>query len=148
MRIKKVYIKIIVCVNILLTLISVAGYTLFQDMGDGFFYDVDNMWVHHIKKGTIIPGKVANYASNKEYLVILQKPGDKEIESFNIRSNTNFRDLDLDSTYVNGRDSLYYWILNKKNFERYGPLSKSNFEQKSSELQLKIPKDFHRIVYH
>jgi hypothetical protein len=110
---------------ILLTLVLILNSCTdsTKELGDGYWLRIEgkgsNQIFNHDNQKKGIPADVINYFSNDEVIMVKQRP----------KKNADNM-LDADSVhYGNGRENFYYWIIFKKNGNRVGPLSESDFKK-------------------
>ncbi|MCF8358424.1 MAG: hypothetical protein K9H26_06670 [Prolixibacteraceae bacterium] len=85
-----------------------------KNLGANFTYDAEH---NHILGEIDIPPTVISYDHNKHFIIVKQKP-------------TEFQNIIYDKieyVYPLGRDTIYYWIIMKKEKKVIGPLDEKQF---------------------
>ncbi len=93
------------------------GYVLFTDEGV-LCGQKDDLRIY-------IPWKVEKYESNHRFIVARQHPGTYDTFEEHI-------------IYPSGRDTTYYWIIDKDNDRIYGPVLYSRFRQLGDSLDIRL----------
>ncbi len=97
-----------------------SDYT--ENLGSGYFYRNEGGDLKDIlcKKpdGGEIPATVLAYAYNKDFIIAKQRPRLPQDPLY-----------EKEYRYVNGRDTVYYWLIIKKKKVVIGPLNEKNFEK-------------------
>ena len=112
--------------NALLLVLSVLLLLPFLDTGEvrlggGFYYYDDGpCFIGYWKRGDsiqfTIPPEVLSYYNNRRILIIKQRP-----QQYDNRMHSCY-------DYPNGRDSVYYWYIDKGNMEINGPMLYSDMD--------------------
>lgn len=95
-----------------------------EDFGDGYELYTDDRCIYGQKGSLIvyIPYQVLGYESNGRFIVVKQRP-DK---------------YDGQGTYPSGRDTTYYWVIDKDNDRIYGPVLYDRFRQLGDSLDIRL----------
>lgn len=90
-------------------------------LGQGFTYDDELCHINYWKRGDTrhfcIPSRILNYKNQRNYILVKQQP--KKYDEL----------LEGRFTYPYGRDTTYYWLVNKKTLEVLGPVLYSEMKQ-------------------
>lgn len=100
---------------IFLVLVSPYFYREEVSLGSDFYYGSHK----HILGDVDIPPRVLEYNLNDEYIIVKQLPKKYHDAIYD----------DKEYIYLNGRDKLYYWIIDKKNQDVIGPLDSIEFDK-------------------
>jgi len=103
-----------------------AGFSYYRDIKSVLFWNVGDT------TNRDIPPTVLAYKKNQQYIVIKQKP--KEYENV----------MYPQYNYSAGRDTVYYWIINKNTKQVSGPLERKDFMALTEGLQ--IPKSLLKCI--
>lgn len=74
-----------------------------------------------------VPDEVLNFSHDRHFIIVKQLPTPYPNAMDQIRYN-----------YPLGRDSVYYWIIDKDKTEVYGPISSQEFKLKCEELSISL----------
>jgi hypothetical protein len=97
-----------------------------ENLGEGFIYNAERKDI----LGTVdIPPYVLSFAYDKKNIIAKQKPK-KYNEAIYDKREYN---------YPLGRDTIYYWLIIKKEQKIFGPLNISQYD--SLRIQYKVPKE-------
>lgn len=99
-------------------------------LGNNYIYDAEHQ---HILGAIDIPPVVDNYKHNRRFIVAKQSP-------------TAFTDAIYDKmeyNYYLGRDTAYYWIIDKQTGKFWGPVDYNKFISILS--MYNAPKDFYNL---
>ena len=112
---------------ILMILVPVRIFMSFgatEDFGDGYNLYTDDRCIFGQKGGLTIdiPFEVLGYESNGSFIVVRQQP-----DKFDDRG-----------IYPSGRDTTYYWIIDKDNDRIYGPVLYGRFRQLGDSLDIRL----------
>lgn len=110
---------------ILLLIVSPYQYRQRVNLGNDFFYDGTQK---HILGVVDIPPRVLEYNLNDEYIIVKQLPKKFHEAIYD----------DKEYIYLNGRDKLYYWIIDKKNQDVIGPLDSLEFDKLLVEKEITL----------
>jgi hypothetical protein len=95
-------------------------------LGNGFVYNAEHK---HITGEIDIPPYVLSFDYDKEYVIAKQKPKEYNEVIYDKR----------EYIYPLGRDSIYYWLIIKKEHKVLGPLNLNQFD--SLRLHYNVPKE-------
>jgi hypothetical protein len=113
------YFKLLSFPFLLTFLYSCSDYS--KELGGNYFLNVEgkniNVILNHRPNTKGIPPAILKYNYNNDFIIAEQKP------------NINDNILDETANYKNGRDSLYYWIIVKKNSLCLGPFNLNEFNE-------------------
>jgi hypothetical protein len=128
MKNQNIYWIIIVIVGIWLVL-SLFSHDEVK-LGNNYIYDTEHQ---HILGTIDIPPVVKKYKYNRRFIVAKQSP-------------KNFDDVIYDKmkyNYYLGRDTIYYWIIDKQTGKVFGPIDYNKFISLLSAYN--APKDFYNL---
>ncbi|MEE3417576.1 MAG: hypothetical protein VZR53_19820 [Prevotella sp.] len=97
-------------------------------MGDNYIYDSEHQ---HIIGAIDIPPVVKEYKYDKRFIVAKQLP-----EAFDYAIYDK-----MEYNYYLGRDTAYYWIIDKQKEEVWGPMDYNKYTSLLSKYN--APKDFY-----
>ncbi len=108
-------------------IISFFCYDGYEDFGNGYVLFTDEGVIDGQKDGhnIYIPWKVEKYESNYRFIVARQHLGHYDTFGKHI-------------TYPAGRDTTYYWIIDKDNDRIYGPVLYDRFRQLGDSLDIRL----------
>lgn len=95
-----------------------------EDFGNGYELYTDDRCIYGQKGGLTIdiPFEVLGYESNGSFIVVRQQP-----DKYGSRGS-----------YPYGRDTTYYWIIDKDNDRIYGPVLYDRFRQLGDSLDIRL----------
>jgi len=122
-------ITFIILLFILSLILGPYQYSQEVNLGNDFYYYGSHK---HILGDVDIPPRVLEYNLNDEFIIVKQLPKKYHDAIYD----------DKEYIYLNGRDKLYYWIIDKTNQEVIGPLDSLDFEKLivEKEINLKFKK--------
>ena len=119
-KIKKI-ITIFLLILILLIVWAIISFSFYDEndnLGNGYTYYSEQQ---HISGGHEIPPRVIEYKYNDDIIIAKQRP----MKYANI--------MYKEYNYFMGRDTLYYWIIEKKHHRIIGPQDYKIFRKRVSE---------------
>jgi hypothetical protein len=117
---------------IILLLFQNCSNDFTKDLGDGYFYRFEGGELNDILGKGEIPATVLEYAFNDDFIIAEQKPKLPQDPLY-----------DNEYNYNNGANSLYYWIIIKKQNLVLGPFSYLEYIKVKNEnkITLKFQKE-------
>lgn len=107
-------------------LLSTLFNTNSKDLGDGFIYNGDNR--HILGPIDIPPPNIITYNYDEHFITVKQKPQAYD----NVIYDT------MKYHYPQGRDTIYYWLIVKKEKKIFGPLNYNDFKKVINKYNLSI----------
>ena len=99
-----------------------------EDLGGGYtYYDCRFISGNDKRPWMRIPQFVEDYEYNSRFIVASQRP--------TVRGNLS---EEIEYIYPLGRDTTYYWIIDKDNDRIYGPVLYSRFRQLGDSLDIRL----------
>ncbi|MBE6247429.1 MAG: DUF3997 domain-containing protein [Bacteroidales bacterium] len=100
-------------------------------LGDGYVYHneggaLKRIYCTKAKCDVYIPPTILSYSYNSTYILAKQK---LKLPSLAIEPDYSYN-------FANSKDSIFYWIINKRENHLYGPLSMREFNVLVDSLQL------------
>lgn len=121
------YLLIIVSVFVIILI-----WGLFDDgtenLGGGYKYYPDNDFI--AGSSIMIPPYIEGFKTNKSHIIVKQRLK-------GLKPAAIFYDI-MDYNFYLGLDTVYYWIINKRDNSYFGPIGYDEFVEKKDSLHIKL----------
>jgi hypothetical protein len=101
-----------------------------EKLSNDFRYNYETKSIFGEK--TDVPPKVIDYAYNKKYVIVKQKPISKCSYMYNYPEDFN------DESYKNGLNEIYYWVISLSEKKVFGPMLLEDFNSMCKEKNIKL----------
>ncbi len=122
--------------TIIVVLISILHNS--QDLGDEYWYDKEGKRVFGPDIDVPPVAKIIQYRG--DYIIVEQNPNKEHEEAT----------YEREYIYPSGRDTTYYWVINKKEHAFWGPLLRSELDSVLVEYNINyslVPSQFIKFLY-
>ena len=123
--------RLIIAISVILILINGVMNDFVAYLGRDYIcyeeHQSDVRIYHNEKPHFEIPSNITDYKNTIDWILVRQIPSEEKYQ------NKAFGSFIL---YPAGKDTVYYWIVDKKNHQAYGPLFYDDYLNKAKQLSI------------